>query len=194
MGIAYNNTLQYDKAITYFQEIDRFCNERNPPTLHHFVVQPRRYLQHLGHLQQAKEAYYRVLAVDKSHHKVHWCLSTLYLLQGDFFNGWKKYEWRKKMPKFDSRTHGLLKDIPQWQGEKINGKTISIHSEQGFGDTVQFTRLIPLFLKKTGVKKIYFRTHTQLYELSKQLNDETCEVFPEGIAMSIISALIIKSD
>ena len=33
---------------------------------------------------------------------------------------------------------------PQWRGEDLHGKTILLHAEQGFGDTIQFIRYLPL--------------------------------------------------
>ena len=33
---------------------------------------------------------------------------------------------------------------PQWRGEPAEGRTLLIHAEQGFGDTLQFCRLAPL--------------------------------------------------
>ncbi len=37
---------------------------------------------------------------------------------------------------------------PQWRGEDIAGKTILLHAEQGFGDTIQFVRYAPLVAAK----------------------------------------------
>jgi hypothetical protein len=34
--------------------------------------------------------------------------------------------------------------VPQWKGEDIAGKTILLHAEQGFGDTIQFVRYAPM--------------------------------------------------
>ena len=37
---------------------------------------------------------------------------------------------------------------PQWRGhESISAKTILLHAEQGFGDTIQFCRYVPLVAK-----------------------------------------------
>lgn len=65
------------------------------------------------------------------------------LLQlGRFAEGWPKYEarWRQ------SRARERLRDFgrSQWRGEPIEGRTILIHTEQGFGDTMQFVRYAPL--------------------------------------------------
>lgn len=43
---------------------------------------------------------------------------------------------------------------PRWRGEDLGGKTILVHSEQGFGDAVQFVRFIPE-LKNRGARVIF---------------------------------------
>jgi len=67
-------------------------------------------------------------------------LASLKLLSGDFERGWPQYEWRWKVgqaaqPKFQQ---------PQWGGRPIHGETILLHTEQGFGDAIQFIRYVPL--------------------------------------------------
>ncbi|MGH6676432.1 MAG: tetratricopeptide repeat protein, partial [Xanthobacteraceae bacterium] len=61
---------------------------------------------------------------------------------GDFSAGWRGYEWR---------TGGALRAsrrklaAPLWLGkDALDGKIILLHAEQGFGDTVQFVRYVPL--------------------------------------------------
>ena len=55
----------------------------------------------------------------------------------------------KKLARAVSRTFSQ----PEWQGEPLNGRTLYIHGEQGFGDMVQFARFIP-FVAKKGDKLI----------------------------------------
>lgn len=72
-----------------------------------------------------------------------WCR----LLLGDFAIGWRKYEWRWK-------TSQIARDFrqPLWLGEtSLLGKTILLHAEQGFGDTLQFCRYAPM-IAALGVK------------------------------------------
>jgi tetratricopeptide (TPR) repeat protein len=61
------------------------------------------------------------------------------LLAGDLESGWVDHEWRwKAMPHLlDPR----YPDRTRWHGlESLTGKTIVLHSEQGLGDTLQFSR------------------------------------------------------
>jgi tetratricopeptide (TPR) repeat protein len=62
---------------------------------------------------------------------------------GDFARGWKQYEWRWKTAAFSRQRRSFA--APQWLGHQpLDGKTILLHAEQGFGDTLQFIRYAPL--------------------------------------------------
>jgi tetratricopeptide (TPR) repeat protein len=65
---------------------------------------------------------------------------------GDFPRGWAGYENRRRCEQYDTR------DFPQpfWDGSPLRGRTILIHAEQGFGDTLQFIRYIPLVAQLGG--------------------------------------------
>ena len=66
-----------------------------------------------------------------------------HLLLGDTEHGWKKYEYRLKMPEYLDLKRDFAK--PVWSGDSsIDGKTILIHAEQGFGDTLMACRYVPL--------------------------------------------------
>jgi tetratricopeptide (TPR) repeat protein len=66
--------------------------------------------------------------------------SLVLLLLGRYDEAWPKYEWRRRLPMLRRNT----RDQPQWEGHDIASKTILLHSEQGFGDTIQFLRYVPL--------------------------------------------------
>jgi tetratricopeptide (TPR) repeat protein len=61
------------------------------------------------------------------------------LLLGEFEHGWREYEWRWRD---GTQSHGFPQST-QWTGtQPIGGKTIFVHHEQGFGDTLQFVRFV----------------------------------------------------
>ena len=89
-------------------------------------------------------------------------LSAVHLIKGDFEKGWELYENRffkdsslkVKIPQFSK---------PRWQGESLKDKVIYVYKEQGFGDTIMFSRYI-LLLREIA-KKVIFRPQPQLKNL-----------------------------
>ena len=78
--------------------------------------------------------------------------SLVKLSLGDFEEGWALYEWRWKSKFFTSPRRFSQKP---WLGDTdITGKTVLIHSEQGFGDIIQFYRYLAE-LKKLDCKIIF---------------------------------------
>ncbi|MGA2582087.1 MAG: tetratricopeptide repeat protein [Tepidisphaeraceae bacterium] len=78
----------------------------------------------------------------------HFHLGMTLLRLGDFKNGWKEYEWRIPAKVLPLRRYDYPQ--PRWTGEELGGKTILIYTEQGFGDTIQFARYLPLVARRGG--------------------------------------------
>ncbi len=66
--------------------------------------------------------------------------SLAFLLTENFKEGWSEYEWRLHTKNCASRTF----QQPRWNGSPLNGKSILVHVEQGFGDSIQFVRYLPM--------------------------------------------------
>ena len=109
-------------------------------------------LHRLGRLDEALVNYERSMALKPDHAMAHWNRGLVLLLRGQFEPGWPEYEWRK--PKEDPVRNRLF-DKPLWKGEvSIRDKTILVHWEQGFGDTIQFGRLLTL-LERAGAHVLF---------------------------------------
>jgi len=100
----------------------------------------------LAALQRHAEAlasYNQALAITPDSAKAHFNRGTELLRLGDFEQGWQEYEWRLKVETSSTGQRRFVQ--PRWHGETpIEGKTILLYSEQGFGDTIQFVRYVPL--------------------------------------------------
>ena len=123
-------------------------------------------LHELRRFEECLAAFERILVHAPEYADAHWNEGLTRLLLGDFERGWRKYEWRWKT---ESQRH-LRRDFaqPLWLGaEPLAGKTILIHSEQGFGDTLQFVRYIPQLAAEGA--KIALEVKPSLYPLLSQM-------------------------
>jgi tetratricopeptide (TPR) repeat protein len=116
-------------------------------------------LQHSGRPEDGAAALRRAVALAPHHANAHSGLGILLLMRGEFGEGWDEYEWRlrsaeRKGPRFPERP---------WQGESLAGKHIYVQAEQGFGDTIQFARYLPLLAARAGAVTV--RMHQQLVRL-----------------------------
>jgi tetratricopeptide (TPR) repeat protein len=71
------------------------------------------------------------------------------LMLGDFERGWQQHEWRWDTAQLRAVKRNFSQ--PQWRGsDDLAGKTILLHAEQGFGDTLQFCRYVPKLVERAG--------------------------------------------
>ena len=97
-------------------------------------------LKELGRLDEAEALYREALRQRPDEPGLHFNLGLVLLLRGRLDEGWPEYEWR-----FRAGT-ARIPDCAQacWQGEPLDGRTLLVRTEQGFGDTIQFCRFVPL--------------------------------------------------
>ncbi|MFI4979306.1 MAG: tetratricopeptide repeat protein, partial [Nevskiales bacterium] len=96
----------------------------------------------LGRLDEAEARYRQALRIKPDFATMHQNLAATLLAQGKLADGWEEYEWRWETDQLsEARRHFAQ---PQWRGEAAEGKTLLIHAEQGYGDTLQFCRYAQL--------------------------------------------------
>ncbi|MEG4248175.1 tetratricopeptide repeat protein [Microcoleus sp. Pol10D4] len=101
----------------------------------------------LGEFQEAFSCHSRALELQPDNAIAHLELGLTLLLFGDFQRGFVEYEWRWRTPQLQPRQFKQ----PVWDGSDLQGKTILLHVEQGFGDSIQFIRYAPI-LRSRGAK------------------------------------------
>ncbi len=100
-------------------------------------------------------------------------LAQGFLVRGDARHGWPYWEARLSRP-------GLIRTElsgRRWNGEVIPGSRLLLHCEQGFGETIQFVRLVPIAARRTG--SVLLETVRELAPLLSRSFPEI-EVFVRG--------------
>jgi tetratricopeptide (TPR) repeat protein len=92
----------------------------------------------LSRLEEAAAAFDTAIALTEGFAEAFVNKSYCLLRMGHFEEGWRLHEWRKKTERpVGNRSFPQ----PAWLGnEDIANKTVFVHWEQGFGDTLQFCR------------------------------------------------------
>ncbi|QDQ81823.1 tetratricopeptide repeat protein [Paraburkholderia megapolitana] len=129
---------RYDEALTSHAEAARAPAETAQGLYTRAVA-----LQQLGEHETALRDYERACERDPHHGAARRSEAYCRLLMGDFEKGWKQHEARwNATDVLLNRRHA---DRPLWLGaEPVAGKTVLLHAEQGYGDTLQFCRYASL--------------------------------------------------
>lgn len=117
-------------------------------------------LREFCHFEQALNHYKKAHQIEPNNNHIKWDLAITYLHLGRYEDGWKYFESRWEIGEIRDRPI----EAPKWNGEPLEEKTILIHGEQGFGDTILCSRYIPM-VKMCGAKKIIFECQKPLHKL-----------------------------
>ena len=108
-------------------------------------------LKACGQLDEALRCFQQVVQDYPDSIAGHVNLGLTHLLMGHYTLGWQAYEWR--LLATGREACWVVPDFllgpqapPRWTGSALAGKTILILAEQGFGDTLQFVRYVPLLM------------------------------------------------
>ena len=93
----------------------------------------------LGEPEKAAESFRNAanLTPDPAQPRYHRGMALLAM--GDFAAGWPEYECRIAMPSMNLRQYAT----PRWTGDPLAGRRLLVSAEQGYGDMIQFARLLP---------------------------------------------------
>jgi tetratricopeptide (TPR) repeat protein len=119
-------------------------------------------LESLHRFEGALASYQRAYAVRPEFADAHFNEALCRLLIGDLRRGWEKHEWRWRTKQLAQSK----RDFPQplWDGrQEIAGQTVLLHAEQGFGDTIQFCRYVPLVASRGAL--VILEVQPPLYQL-----------------------------
>lgn len=136
LGAALMRAGHYRESLDAFTKaLDLASGSHKPEALHHIGMA----WHDLGDFQQALAWYGKAIEADPDDVEVRQSSAIARLASGDLgglFDFEVRYHTAARKPISQS-------GIPRWQGEDLAGKTLIVGHEQGYGDTIQFCRVIP---------------------------------------------------
>ena len=105
-------------------------------------------LHELDNQKGALECFDRALELAPDDAEIHRNRAIVLLSMGRFSEGWRENEWRWKTKHFEILRRKM--DVPAWEGGDLSGRRILIRAEQGYGDTIQFMRYLPIVADHGG--------------------------------------------
>ncbi len=118
-----------------------------------------------GDYAEATDAFLQILANEPGNAEAHLALGQIQLMHGDLHSGWLEYEWRNQLEQARGSIPKMVR--PQWNGMRLPGRSLLLIGDQGFGDTIQFARFIPLVAERVG--RVLFGCAPELAQLLAQV-------------------------
>lgn len=108
---------------------------------------------------EAEVEFRRVLAASPGFPSAELNLGLMLLTEGRLEEGWPYYDCRWKQPQLAEKRPPFAS--PCWAGEPLDGKTLLVFAEQGFGDNIQFIRYLPLIKQRyPTVRLVHYSLHS----------------------------------
>ncbi len=132
LGESYRKLKKYNDAISSFYN----TTELSPDHVGAYLL--------LGVVYQEKKqfdlsikSFQKCIEIMPDYAEAHLNLGLCYLLVGDYENGWREYEWRRKLTKESSD-----KLSKEWSGQNLENKTLLVLDEGSDGNLIHFIRFI----------------------------------------------------
>jgi ADP-heptose:LPS heptosyltransferase len=116
-----------------------------------------------GEYDAADREFFEVINSDPNSAGAQFCRSMILLLTGEIRRGFRDYRARFNVPTFPSKI--MSTDKPMWDGQSLDGKTLCISQEQGWGDAIMFCRYAEEIKKRWPDCRILFSVAESLHLL-----------------------------
>ncbi len=164
LGVVMQKSHRYAEAEAYYHQAIAIDPEQ-PYSLNNLgelLISQRRW-------EEAETCLRRSMACTPLLIVAHYNLGLLLMAHGRYIEGWPYYELRYH-PEFTEPDPATLTFAsPVWQGESLQGKSIVVCPEQGFGDQIQFCRYCAE-LKRLGAARVTLVCEAMLKDLFKSLS------------------------
>jgi len=164
-GVALTNLKRFDEALVIFEELVAHFPEnmayaqnratvlikllrfeeaeaavdkvlRKQPTMPEALLVKSMAALNLARYDEALAPLDRIVATDPNHQEATHNRGEIRLLTGQLEHGWRDYEARWTQIGAKPR----VENVPEWNGEPLNGRSLLVIHEQGLGDILQFCR------------------------------------------------------
>ena len=155
-GATLNELKRYDEALASYDKAISLKPEYHEAWYNKGIT-----LGELKRYDEALASYDKSISLKPDYSDAYWNQALSHLVTGNFESGWKNYEYRWKKTKAEPMRHQefpLLTDL-----NEISGKNVLVWSEQGYGDTIQFSRFIEKLIELKA--DVIFEVQEPLKEL-----------------------------
>lgn len=151
LGIFADRVGRPDMALPAYQMAVGIC-PHHVPARNNYASQ----LRLENRIQEAQAEFDKALAIDPDSADARLNSAFLALTTGQYERGFKEFAWRWKCPSHTSKPFKSMTGKPEWQGEDLNGKTLLVIEEQGFGDTFMMVRFLRVIKERWPGCRIEF--------------------------------------
>ncbi|GJL81461.1 MAG: hypothetical protein DHS20C01_10950 [marine bacterium B5-7] len=153
MGKAWGDLDEYEMAVWCYRTALKLR-----PSVDTSRALSRAY-RHCGRYHRARDLLAKALIDAPDDVDLHFSMAMTEFHLGNVAEGLREYEWRFKMKDMRKHLHDLaaIFDRPVYTGQDLTDKTLLLHTEQGFGDNLQFARFVSLIRPKVKRLVMYCR-------------------------------------
>jgi Flp pilus assembly protein TadD len=139
----YRVQYRLDEALISAREAVRLA-----PAIARNFVNLAKVLVDRGERDDAVACFMNALVRETNNSEAHLGIGQILLAEGDFKAGWIEYAWRNEL----DQAKGLMPRMvtPVWNGMRLPRDRVLLVGDQGFGDSIQFARYIPIVAERCG--------------------------------------------
>ena len=164
LGRAYHQKRDLKKSVEAFKKAISIKSDYHEAYFNMGIA-----YEDFNHFKNAISSYAKALEINPNHIDAKFNMSLAKLANGQFKDGWLDYKVRHDIssrngnPTIISSKKSLYNDkrVP------LAGKSMYVYSEQGYGDTIQFMRLVVTLKEKFWIKNLFFKPQKALVSLLK---------------------------